>query len=412
MVHNAGKIDLSTEFCGLRMPNPFLLASAPPTATGAMIKKALRSGWGGAVVKTMKPDDLEIIDVTPRFATLKSSHGENIGFENMELVTKRPVGTWLKEIREIKDEFPDRVLIVSIMAEMRKASWQTLAAAAEKAGADGIELNLSCPHGMPEKGIGAAVGQKPELTKMVTAWVKEAVNVPVIVKLTPNVTDIEPVAEAAMAGGAAGLAAINTVESMMGVDLDTFVPLPAVDGRSSYGGYSGMAVKPIGLRVVSQLAKWGQLPISGIGGITSWEHAVEYMLLGAANVQICTAVMLKGYGIINNLVKGLESYLQKKGFSSLQEIIGLSLPNIVSHSALDRSKPVMAQANQEWCTGCNLCVTVCEDAGYAAITAGANKSIAIDPEKCDGCSLCTHVCRRKAISMVFNPARTGVRVYS
>ncbi len=409
MVAPANKIDLRTEFCGLIFPNPFVLASAPPTASGAMIKKAFKLGWGGAVIKTLKPDDMQIVDVTPRFATLKSSHGETIGFENMELVTKRPLGIWLKEIREIKSEFPDRVLIASIMADIKKESWQNLAKAAEGAGADAIELNLSCPHGMPERGIGAAVGQKPELTKLITSWVTEVAEVPVFIKLTPNVTDIEPIAEAALEGGADALSAINTVESMMGVDLDTFVPMPSVDGSSSYGGYSGMAVKPIGLRVVSQLAKWGQLPISGIGGISHWEHAVEYMLVGASNVQICTAVMLKGYGIIHDLIKGLEQYLEKKSFTSVKEIIGLSLPKIIAHSSLDRSKAMMAQVNQEWCTGCNLCVTVCEDAGYAAISGGPNKTIYIDSKKCDGCSLCTHVCRRKALNMVVNPVRKEIR---
>ncbi|MDI6879500.1 MAG: NAD-dependent dihydropyrimidine dehydrogenase subunit PreA [Desulfitobacteriaceae bacterium] len=402
MGSNGTAIDLSTKYCGIKYPNPFVLASAPPTAYGSMIKRAFSLGWGGAVVKTLKPDDMEIVDVTPRFTTLKSSSGENVGFENMELVTKRPLSVWLKEIGEIKEEYPERVLIASMMADVRRESWQRLAKAAEEAGADALELNLSCPHGMPEKGIGAAVGQKPELTRMITSWVKDVARIPVIVKLTPNVTDIEPIAEAALEGGADGVAAINTVESMMGVDLDTLVPLPSVGGFSGYGGYSGSAVKPIGLRVVSQLAKTSLLPISGIGGISSWEHAVEYMLLGASNVQICTAVMLKGYGIINDLLKGLENYLVRKGFNSTKELIGLSLPRIIAHSDLDRSNPLKAEVKQEWCINCGLCVTVCQDAGYGAIAFSSNKTLVIDQEKCDGCSLCTHVCRRKALVMVAN----------
>lgn len=404
--------DLSTEYCGIKYPNPFVLASAPPTAYGSMIKRAFSLGWGGAVVKTLKPDDLEIVDVTPRFSTLKSSNGENIGFENMELVTKRPLSVWLKEIGEIKAEYPDRVLIASMMADVRKESWQKLAKAAEEAGADALELNLSCPHGMPEKGIGAAIGQKPDLTKMITAWVKEVTRIPVIVKLTPNVTDIEPIAEAALAGGADGLAAINTVESMMGVDLDTLVPLPSVAGFSGYGGYSGSAVKPIGLRVVSQLAKASLLPISGIGGISSWEHAVEYLLLGASNVQVCTAVMLKGYGIIDDLLTGLENFMVRKGFSSVKELIGLSVPKIIAHTNLDRSNPLKAEVKQEWCTSCGICVTACRDAGYGAISLGSSKMLLIDQEKCDGCSLCTHVCRRKALTMVPNESRMMGKVYA
>ena len=412
MGENSNNVDLSVNICGIKFPNPFMLASAPPTARGEMIKKALKLGWGGAVLKTLKPDDMEIQDVTPRFHTLKSFHGESIGFENIELVTKRPLKVWLREIEEIKQEFPERIIIASIMADMKKESWQNLAFAAQGAGADGIELNLSCPHGMPEKGIGAAVGQKADLTKTVTAWVKEAITIPLFVKLTPNVTSIEPIADAALAGGADALAAINTIESMAGVDLETMVPYPSVAGKSTYGGYSGAAVKPVGLRVVSQLAKWGLLPVSGIGGISSWEHAAEYMLLGARNVQICTAVMLRGYGIIKDLRKGLEDYLKRKGYSSVQEIIGLALPNITSHSSLDRSRQVMARVNKDWCTGCNICVTVCDDAGYSAIEACSDKTVAVNPEKCDGCSLCTAVCRRKAITMVLNPTWSGMKEYA
>lgn len=393
------KIDLSTEFCGIKIPNPFILASAPPTAYGAAIKRAFDLGWGGAVTKTLKPDSMDIIDVTPRFSTLKSRNGENIGFQNIELVTKRPLSVWLEEIAAIKREYPDRFLAASIVAEVRKEEWQQLAAAAEKAGCDAIELNFSCPHGMPEKGVGAAIGQVPEVTKTVTSWVKEAVEVPVIVKLTPNVTDVTLVARAAAEGGADGLAAINTVQCLIGVDLDTFAPLPSVGGFSTYGGYSGLAVKPIGLRVVSQLARSSQLPISGMGGIASWEHAVEYLLLGAKNVQLCTEVMLKGYGIIEGLLNGLESYLSKKSFQSVTEIIGLSLKRITDHSKLNTANPLVVQLKKEWCSGCGACVTVCKDAGYSALQIGRENTVVVDGDKCDGCSLCTHVCRRKALSL-------------
>lgn len=397
---NKVKIDLGTDFCGLKIPNPFVLASAPPTAHGAAIKRAFALGWGGAVTKTLKPDSMDITDVTPRFSTLKSRNGENIGFQNIELVTKRPLSVWLEEIADIKREYPDRFLAASIMAEVRKQDWQELAAAVEKAGCDAIELNFSCPHGMPEKGIGAAIGQVPELTKMVTSWVKEAVKIPVIVKLTPNVTDVTVVARAALEGGADALAAINTVQCLIGVDIDTLAPLPSVGGFSTYGGYSGIAVKPIGLRVVSQLALSSPLPISGMGGIASWDNAVEYLLLGANNVQVCTEVMLKGYGIIEGLLKGLESYLSKKSFNSVREIIGLSLKRVTDHSKLNTDNPLVVHLKKEWCSGCGACVTVCKDAGYSALEIGLEKVVAVDREKCDGCSLCTHVCRRKALSLL------------
>lgn len=399
MVSTGAKVDITTELCGIKFPNPFVLASAPPTAHGSMIKRAFALGWGGAVVKTLKPDNLNIVDVTPRFATLKSNCGETIGFENIELITKRPLDVWLKEIREIKKEFPDRVLIGSIMAEVRQEEWQKIARSVQDAGVDALELNFSCPHGMPEKGIGAAIGQMPELTKTITAWVKEVARVPIIVKLTPNVTDISTIAQAALAGGADGLAAINTVQCLMGVNLGTFAPLPTVDGYSTYGGYSGMAVKPIGLRIVSQLGRSIPLPISGIGGIRSWEHAVEYMLLGASNVQICTEVMLKGYGIIDELVKGLEKYLQQKGFSSLRDIIGLSLNRLKDHEQLNRNKPLAVKIKKELCVGCGACVKVCQDAGCAALKLAGDKNLVVNREKCDGCSLCTHVCHCKALAL-------------
>lgn len=393
------KVDLTTELCGIKFPNPFVLASGPPTAYGSIIKRAFALGWGGAVTKTLKPDKLNIVDATPRFATLKGNHGKNIGFENIELISKRPLDVWLKEIRDIKKQFPDNILIGSIMAQVHKEDWQNLAIAVQDAGVDALELNFSCPHGMPEKGMGAAIGQVPKLTKCITAWVKEVAKVPVIVKLTPNVTDITIIGQAAMDGGADGLAAINTIQCLMGIDLDTFAPLPTVDGYSTYGGYSGMAVKPVGLRIVSQLGKSIPLPICGIGGISSWVDAVEYMLLGASNVQICTEVMLKGYGIINQLVKDLENYLHKKGFSSLKDITGLSLNYLTTHEQLNKCKSLAVGVKRDLCVGCGKCVTVCQDAGSSALKLDGKKTLIVNHEQCDGCSLCTHVCPRKALAL-------------
>jgi dihydropyrimidine dehydrogenase (NAD+) subunit PreA len=243
-----------------------------------------------------------------------------LGLENIELISRQPLSLWLNEIQDIKQCFPHNILIASLMAEIRKEQWQEMAVSLQKAGADALELNFSCPHGMPEKGLGSAIGQDEELTKLITSWVKTVVSIPVIVKLSPNVTDIGRLALAAQKGGADGLAAINTIQSLTSIDLDTFEPLPSVNGLSTFGGLSGPAVKPIGLRCVAQIAQASTLPISGMGGISSWKEAVEYILVGASNVQICTEVMLKGYGIIKGLSEGLTRYLKNKGFLEVNSL--------------------------------------------------------------------------------------------
>jgi dihydropyrimidine dehydrogenase (NAD+) subunit PreA len=392
------RMDLATTFCGVTMPNPFLLASAPPTAFGHLIKRAFTMGWGGAVTKTLKPDGMEISDAKPRFATVKAKSGEIVGFQNFELVTKRPLQVWLQEIKEIKEQFPVRALIGSIMAEVDKKQWQDLAYKVEKAGADALELNFSCPHGMPERNMGAAIGQDPELTETITGWVKEAVDIPVIVKLSPNVTDIALIGKHAARGGADGLAAINTVQSMIGVDIHKQEPLPSVGGYSTFGGLSGFAVKPIGLRCIAQLNAATNLPLSGMGGIANYEHAIEYLLLGASNVQICTQVMIKGFGIIQGLTSGLVKYMQKNNYSSVEEMVGVVTPKLIEHSALERSN-LVASINKDWCVGCGECKVVCNDAGYGAIEELGEKEYLVHADLCDGCSLCTQVCRRKAISL-------------
>lgn len=389
---------LNVEFCGVSMPNPFLLASAPPTAFGDGIMRAFEAGWGGAVLKTLKPDGLLIEDVTPRFGTIKDKKGGVIGFENFELVTKRDLSAWLPEIRTIKEKYPDRALIGSIMGSS-KTEWQTLTTQVQEAGVDGLELNFSCPHGMPEHGMGAAIGQVPELITEITRWVKEVATVPVWVKLTPNVTSPETCARAAMDGGADAIVGINTVQSLIGVDLDTFEPLPSVNGQTTYGGYSGKAVKPIGLRFVAQMGKMGVPHICGVGGISSWKDAVEYMLLGAGCVQVCTEVMLKGYDIIREYEKNFLAYLADKGMRSPMDLVGRSLPRIAAHHELSRKAPVTASCATEQCVGCGQCITACHDAGYTAIHLTLEKKAEVDSEQCDGCSLCTHVCPTGALHM-------------
>ncbi|MHB8917169.1 MAG: NAD-dependent dihydropyrimidine dehydrogenase subunit PreA [Desulfocucumaceae bacterium] len=395
----ATKPDLSVEFCGLRFPNFMVLASAPPTGSGPMIRRAFEKGWGGAVTKTIKTDTIPIKDVSPRFAALKDGSGEVYGFENFELVTPRPLGYWTGEIAATKAQFPDRILIASIMAELTRDKWHELVLAVEKAGADAIELNLSCPHGMPEQGLGHAMGQNPEITAMVVGWVKEAAKTPVIAKLSPNVTDITAVVKAAEKAGADAISAINTVQCLMGIDLDTMKPVPTVDHLSTFGGYSGDAVRPIGLRITSQIAGCTSLPIMGIGGISKWEHAAEYILLGASAVQVCTSVMLKGYGIVRKVLHGMEKYLDEKGIPDLSGIKGKALAGLTSHEKLSRTHKSVPSIDGETCQRCGSCVVACRDGGHQALSMTEDFVPQLDTNACNGCALCSYACKNNSITM-------------
>lgn len=387
---------LSCNFCGLALENPFVLASAPPTASIEMINRAFVLGWAGAVTKTIKPDHMVVEDASPRFHGVRQGN-RVIGLENFELVSKKSLEYWKEGIAWLRKKWPEKVLIVSIMGDARAESWQELAGWAESAGAQALELNFSCPHGMPEKGVGAAIGQNPEFTRTITSWVRAAVQIPVMVKLTPNVTSVTRIAQAALEGGADALAAINTVESLMGVDLDTLTPRPMVSGHSTYGGYSGPGVKPIGLRVVSQLSAFTDVPISGMGGVSTWQDAMEYMSLGANHVQVCTEVMVSGYGIIKDLVEGTREWMARMGHASLDDIRGIAARKLTSHEALVKKGPLIPVVNHDACSKCGACVRACRDGAYQAISV-RDRKIHIDPVLCDGCGLCTLVCPDQAIS--------------
>lgn len=391
--------DLAVTMGRLRFENPFILASAPPTADGNFIRKAFALGWAGAVIKTIKPDDMVIEDVSPRFSVLKDRQGSIIGFENFELVSKKSVAYWVEEIKQIKTEFPAKMLIASIMADRSPESWQRLAQELELAGADALELNFSCPHGMPEKGIGSAIGQDAAISAEITGWVKAVTNIPVIVKLSPNVTDICTIALAVEQAGADAIAAINTVQCLVGVDIEKLEPLPSVAGVSTYGGYSGRAVKPIGLRCVSQIFQSVKIPVCGIGGIATWQDTVEYIALGAGTVQICTEVMLNGLAIITPMLTGLSTYLERKGLLNLASVQGVAAPKLISHERLSRRRVVRAGImDEKACILCKKCITACSESGYGAIEAPHGK-ISIDESKCDGCSLCSLVCPKQIINM-------------
>lgn len=386
------RMDLSMEFCGLTFPNPFVLSSAPPTTNGEMIMRAFDEGWGGAVTKTIGPAKIPVHNVTPRLARLDHHDKTGVGLLNIELISQYKPERWLADIREIKEKYPRNILIASIMAEVIKEDWQELSIAVVEAGADAIELNLSCPHGMPEKGMGSAMGQDEGIVRKITGWVKEVSTVPVLVKLTPNVTDIRIPARAALKAGADAITAINTVAGLMAVDINTFSPKPSVQGRGTYGGYSGTGVKPIGLRAVAEIARETGLPISGLGGIGNWEDALQYLLVGSGTLQVCTAVMFDGYEIIEDLCHGLKCFMYENGYNSLEELVGKALPQIGGHEALSREKKMVSHVEPTLCVGCGKCYVVCRDAGYYSISLGSDRKAKVDGEKCDGCSLCSLVC--------------------
>ncbi len=384
--------DLSVNFAGIKSPNPFWLASAPPTNSGYQIMKAFEAGWGGAVWKTL---GVPIINVSSRYGSVNYRDNRMIGFSNIELITDRPLKDNLKEIEEVKKYFPDNAVIASLMVESRE-QWHQIVKDAENAGADGLELNFGCPHGMCERGMGSAVGQEPEVLKMIVSWVKEVASKPVIVKLTPNISDITEPGQAARLGGGDAISLINTIQSIVGVDIDNFVPYPYVDGKSTNGGYCGPAVKPIALNMIKNCAQDPSinLPISGIGGIENWRDAVEFILLGATTVQVCTAVMHYGFGIIREIIPGFERYMSEKGFSKISEMTGKALPNVKSWEDLNLDYKIIAEINKNKCIGCQLCYIACEDGAHQAIGLSHNGTRVpyIIEENCVGCNLCSLVC--------------------
>ena len=388
---------LATKVLGIDFENPFLLSSAPPTAKIESIDKAFTLGWGGAVLKTITPDNLEMIEASQRYATWKNG-GKVCGFENIELLSHLTVKQWLDGIKFLKQKHPTKVQIASIMAPVVKQEWQNLVRTFNDSEIDAFELNFSCPHGMPEKGIGMAIGTNPEISAMITEWVKEVAQKPVFVKLSPNVTSIAKIAKAVEKAGADGLAAINTVQSLMGIDLDTFEPMPNVNGKSTFGGYSGMSVKPIGLRCVAQIRQNSNLPILGMGGVSDWHDAAEYMCVGADAVQVCTEVMINGYAVIKAMKQGLLNYLENKGFNSPADLKNRAIANLSAHKDLNKQKQVYPHIDDALCVKCGKCVTICDESEHSALSL-INGHVEVDKNVCVGCSLCSHVCPKSAIKM-------------
>ncbi len=414
--------DLSIDFAGIKSPNPFWLASAPPTNTGDQIMRAFDAGWGGAVWKTLGNP---IVNVSSRFGGIDYGNTRLMGLNNIELISDRPLDVNLREMREVKRRYPNHAVISSLMVET-KEEWKEIIERAEEAGADGHELNFGCPHGMCERGMGSAVSSEPKVLLEIARWAVEFATKPVIIKLSPNVTDIVEPGEAVLESGAHAISLINTVKSIMGIDLDRMVPLPRVGSGSTNGGYCGPAVKPIALHMVGELTRHpgvSKLPISGIGGISNWRDAAEFIALGCTSVQVCTAVMHYGYRIVEDMIEGLSDFLDSRNMKSVMELRGKASDAYKVWGELDLAYRVVADINQDKCIGCQLCYVACMDgahqcihlpgrteaearkAGHThipafvperAVTAKGGAPGArvpyVDEDECIGCNLCNLVC--------------------
>ena len=389
--------DLRTIFAGIKSPNPFWLASAPPTDKAYNVRRAFDAGWGGVVWKTLG-EDPPVVNVSSRYGALNYNGNRLMGLNNIELISDRPLAVNLAEIKQVKRDYPDRAVIVSLMVPCVEESWKAILPLVEETGADGIELNFGCPHGMSERNMGAAVGQVPEYVEMVTRWCKQYTRMPVIVKLTPNITNIIMPALAAKRGGADAVSLINTVQSVIGVDLDLMAPMPVVGGKGTHGGYCGPAVKPIALRMIGDIARHPELaglPISGMGGIGSWRDAAEFLAMGASSLQVCTAAMHYGFRIVDDMIDGLSGWMDQKNYADIPSLSGQAIPRFVNWGELNLKFKTIADIDQDACIGCGLCHIACEDTSHQAISKsyinGKNVYEVID-EECVGCNLCAHVC--------------------
>ena len=392
------KKDLSINFLGVKFENPFCLSSSPVGNCYEMCAKAYDSGWGGVVFKTIGPKHFLINEVSPRFDALTKEDTPFVGFKNMEQIAEHSLEENLNDLRRLKKEYPNKVLIASIMGT-NEEDWVELACLVEEAGADMIEMNLSCPQ-MTSHEMGSDVGTNAELCKKYCKAVKRGSKLPMMAKMTPNVTDMVPIAKACLEGGADGIATINTIKSICNVDLDKKIGMPIVNGKSSISGYSGKAVKPVALRFIQQLRTGIEnVQISGIGGIETWEDAAEFILLGAKTLQVTTAIMQYGYRIVEDMCNGLSHYLEDQGYDSLEEMVGVANKNIIPCEELDRSYIVYPKIDLDKCVGCGRCYISCFDGAHQAIEFDEEtRHPSVNKDKCVGCHLCATVCPVRCIS--------------
>ena len=403
--------DLTTDFLGIKSPNPFWLASAPPTDKEYNVRRAFDAGWGGVVWKTLGSEGPPVVNVNgPRYGVIRGADRRVLGLNNIELITDRPLEVNLEEITRVKKDYPNHAMIVSIMVPCEEQAWKDILEKVEATGADGIELNFGCPHGMSERGMGAAVGQVPEYIEMVTRWCKQYYSKPVIVKLTPNITDIRLPAAAARRGGADAVSLINTINSIVSVNLDTMSPEPSIDGKGTHGGYCGPAVKPIAMSMVSEISRAPEtagMPISGIGGVTTWRDAAEYMTLGCGNVQVCTAAMTYGFKIVQEMISGLSQWMDEKGHTSIQDFVGAAMPGTTDWKYLNLNYVAKAEINQADCISCGRCYAACEDTSHQAIAMSEDRTFSVIDAECVACNLCVEVCPvENCITMVPQEAGT------
>jgi dihydropyrimidine dehydrogenase (NAD+) subunit PreA len=412
--------NLTSNFIGIKSPNPFWLASAPPTDKAYNVERAFEAGWGGVVWKTLGSEGPPVVNVSgPRYGAIWGADRRLLGLNNIELITDRPLQINLDEIKMVKRKWRDRAMVISLMVPCDEDSWKDILHRIADTEADGVELNFGCPHGMAERGMGSAVGQVPEYIEMVTRWVKKHSRMPCIVKLTPNINDIRKPAEAAKRGGADAVSLINTINSITSVNLDSFSPEPMIDGKGTHGGYCGPAVKPIALNMVAEIARNPEtygLPISGIGGVTTWRDAAEFMALGAGNVQVCTAAMTYGFKIVQEMISGLSDYLDEKSMDGCADLIGRAVPNVTDWQYLNLNYVTKAQISQDDCIKCGRCYAACEDTSHQAISMTPDRTFTVLDNECVACNLCVNVCPvENCITMVEVPLgsmdeRTGHKV--
>lgn len=391
--------DIRCSIAGVTAPNPFWLASAPPTDKQYNVERAFEAGWGGVVWKTLGEEGPPVVNVSSRYGSVDYGGQRMMGLNNIELITDRPLEVNLREIKAVKEAWPDRAMVVSLMVPCQEESWKRILRQVEQTGADAVELNFGCPHGMSERGMGSAVGQVPEYVEQVTAWCKKHTRMPVFVKLTPNITDIRFSARAAHNGGADAVSLINTINSIVGIDLDHMAPMPTVAGKGTHGGYCGPAVKPIALNMVAEIARDPQtkdMPMSGIGGITTWRDAAEFIALGCGSVQVCTAAMRYGFGIIDELCDGLSNWMDEKGYADIEAFRSMAVPNVTDWQYLDLNFKTVAHIDPDKCIECGLCHITCEDTSHQAIrktkSDDGHRHYEVIDEECVGCNLCHLVC--------------------
>ncbi|NPV55411.1 MAG: NAD-dependent dihydropyrimidine dehydrogenase subunit PreA [Anaerolineae bacterium] len=391
--------NLETTFTGIHFPNPFLVSSSPSTTNAHMIKKAFRAGWGGVVLKTVGLEPTP--NPSPRMQVVKDGRDKR-GLVNIELISDLTALQWVDELKSIRDEFPERPLIASIMGGGRAEDWQEVVHLLEPHGVNAFEMNVSCPN-FAHGGRGSQLGQDPESLALAIGWVRQATSLPLWVKLTPNVADVTPLAQVAKEMGADAVVATNTLSGMAGVDLECFAPLPTVGGIGIFGGYSGPGLKAVALRCAASIGRAVDIPLAGCGGISKWRDAAEYMTVGASLVQVCTAVMWNGYEIIAKLTKGLNDYLDQHDLATVNDLVGKALPQLKNYPDIDLNIKLLAYVDPNKCNGCGLCVRACDAGGFEALFIQDKKAV-VDVLVCDGCGLCIGMCPTDGISMVAKAA--------